>query len=81
MSRDRARDSISLGMGGGISLPRPIPQEVIRREGRRLGFGLTALEDFVEIVVGIDDCFVETTVRREAENASAAAKRTSKPKR
>ena len=70
-----------MGMAGGLSLPRPIGRDVIRAEGERLGFDGEALEDFVLIVLGIDDAYVEVTVKREAEQASAAAKRANRPKR
>lgn len=68
-------------MAGGLSVPRPINREIVRREGRRLGFEGEALEDFVLILVGIDDCYVEVAMKREAEQASAAAKRAKQPKR
>lgn len=68
-------------MAGGLSVPRPVGRDVIRQEGLRLGFEGEALEDFVLIVVGIDDCYVEVTMKREAEQASAAAKRAKQPRR
>ena len=70
-----------MGMAGGLSLPRPIGRDVIRAEGERLGFEAEALEDFILIVVGFDDAYVEVTVKREAEQASAAVKRANRPKR
>ena len=67
-----------MGMAGGLSLPRPIPREAIRREGERLGYAGDGLNDFVEIVMRIDDFHVEVTVKRAADNAKAAAARTNK---
>lgn len=67
-----------MGMAGGLSLPRPVPRDAIRREGNRRGFDGEALEDFVEMVVAIDDGYVEITVKREAENAKLAAERSRK---
>lgn len=64
-----------MGMGGGLSLPRPVPLETIRREAVRLGYQADGLEDFVTIVARIDDLFVEAEVRRIAEEARAAAVR------
>lgn len=64
-----------MGMGGGLSLPRPVPMERIRREGARLGYQSEALEDFVSIVSRIDDFHVEVEVRRAADEAKAASQR------
>lgn len=75
LSRDRARESISLGMAGGFSIPRPIPRDTIAREGERLGHDGEALEDFTEILLRIDDFFVELEVTRAAADAKAAADR------
>ena len=55
LSRDRATESISMGMAGGLSLPRPVPRDAIRREGERLGYDGDALDDFVEAITLIDD--------------------------
>jgi hypothetical protein len=73
LSRDRPREQVSLGLAGGLSLTRPIPATWIRAEGERLGFTGDALEDFEAIVVGIDDAFVEHSIKREAVEAKAAA--------
>jgi len=62
-----------MGLAGGLSLPRPIPRDTIRREGEHLGYEGDALEDFVEIVVLIDDFFIELEVKRIAADAKAAA--------
>lgn len=61
-------------MAGGISLPRPVPREAIRREGARLGYTGEGLADFTEIVARIDDSYVEATVKREAKSAEQRAK-------
>ena len=74
LSRDRLHESISLGMAGGLTLPRPVPREAIRREGRRLAHRGTDLEDFVEIVMRVDDFYVEVAVKRAADDAKAAAR-------
>ena len=78
MSRDRPLESIIMGMAGGLSLPRPIPREAIRREGERLGYAGDGLKDFVEIVMRIDDHYVEVAVKRAADDAKAAATRANK---
>jgi hypothetical protein len=62
-----------MGMAGGLTLPRPVPRREIRQEGERLGYVGEDLEDFTESVARIDDSYVEVTVKREAENAKAAA--------
>ena len=64
-----------MGMAGGLSLPRPVPREAIRREGERLGYTGESLADFTEIVTCVDDIYVEVTVKREAEQARLAAQR------
>lgn len=64
-----------MGMGGGLSLPRPVPMEAIRREGMRLGYSGDGLEDFVAIVSRIEDFYVEVEVRRPADEAKTAAAR------
>ncbi len=64
-----------MGMSGGLSLPRPVPMEAIRREGARLGYEGEGLEDFVTTVARIDDFHVEVEVRRAANEAKAAAAR------
>lgn len=76
LSRDRPTESISLGMAGGLSLPRPVPRDAMRREGERLGLDGEALDDFVETVMRMDDCYVETEVKRAAAKAKADAERT-----
>lgn len=73
LDRDRGRESINLGMAGGLSLPRTVPREVIRREGERLGYTGEGLADFTEIVVRIDDYYIEVTTKAEAERARVAA--------
>ncbi|HTE82000.1 MAG TPA: hypothetical protein VK634_15040 [Reyranella sp.] len=81
LGRDRPRDNISLGLGGSVSLNRPIPVERIRAEGERLGYGGDGLDDFEAIIVRIDDTFVEVTVKKEAADAKAAAQKAAKERR
>lgn len=81
LARDRPTESISLGMGGGLTLPRPIPRETIRRDGSRLGYEADALDDFVEIIALIDDFHVELEVRRIAATARADAEKARHTKR
>jgi len=64
-----------MGMSAGLSLPRPVPMDAIRREGSRLGYSGESLEDFVETVARIDDFQVEIEVRRAADEAKASAAR------
>lgn len=81
LSRDRPTESLNLGMAGGLSLPRPVPREAIRREGVRLGHTGEGLDDFTEIVASIDDIYVEVTVKAEAARARAAAEQSRAKKR
>jgi len=78
LGRDRQHDSISMGMAGSLSLPRPVPREAIRREGERRGYSGESLDDFVEIVAGIDDIYIEVTVKRAADDAKSAARASKK---
>lgn len=73
LTRDRAHESLSLGMAGGVSLPRTIPRAVFREEGIRLGYEGEALEDFVVILTGVDDIFVEVQTKRIAADVKKAA--------
>ena len=66
LARDRQYDSLSLGMGGGIRLPCVIPREAIRREAQRQGYAGDEFEDFVEIVAGLDDGFIEIGLIRKS---------------
>jgi len=75
LSRDRPREIIPMGMGGGISLPRNIPSESIRREGRRRFYNGDDLEDFLAIIMATDDEFVRIDSMRQAADAKAAANR------
>ena len=67
-----------MGMAGGLSIPRAVPRETMRQEGIRLGYEGDGLEDFVEIVMRVDDFFVEVTVKRAADEARANATRAKK---
>lgn len=75
LSRDRPTESLSMGLAGGLSLPRPVPRDAIRREGGRLGYDGDALDDFVEAIMRIDDLYVETEVKRAATEAKASVDR------
>lgn len=81
LSRDRPHESISMGMGGGLTLPRPVPREIVRKEGRRLSYEGDGLEDLVEIVTRIDDTYVEVETKRAATDARIAAERSRHNKR
>lgn len=65
---------LSLGMGGGLVLPQPIPREAIRRYGRTLRLSGEELADFVEIVSCIDDFWVATEQRKQTDAAVHAAR-------
>lgn len=67
-----------MGMAGGVSLPRPIPREAIRREGERLGYIGDGLEDFIVIVMQIDDFHVEVATKRIADDLKISAARAKK---
>lgn len=65
-------------MGGGLMLPTRMPRDAIRRHGRTLRLDGEELIDFVEIIAGIDDFYVETESRRIAADAERAAKASKK---
>lgn len=65
-------------MGGGVLLPKAIARSVIRDDGMRRGFEGDALDDFVSILIGIDDLYVEVQTRRVAKEARDAANTTNK---
>ena len=73
LSRDRQFDSLSLGMGGGVRIPCVITRETIRREGERQGYDGEDLDDFVEIVTGIDDAFLAIEMQRIADDTKKQA--------
>jgi hypothetical protein len=75
LARERPWDSISLGMAGSIRLPGPIPRNTIRSRGEYLGLDGDALDDFVEIVVLIDDDYIRTVAEAEAKAAADMAKK------
>lgn len=81
LSRDRPHESVNMGMAGGLTLPRPVPRETVRTEGRRLSYEGDGLEDFVEIVARIDDTYVEVETKRAAADARLAAERSRQNKR
>ena len=58
-----------------IVFPRPVPTQIIEREGRRLGFEHEDLEDFVEIVAAFDDYDIELTMCRLDQETKARAAR------
>jgi len=67
-----------MGMAGSLSLPRPIPLEVLEAEGQRQGFDGEGLEDFVEIVRQIDHEFIEITVKDALQSAKSSLARAKK---
>ena len=73
LARDRQHDSLSLGMGGGVRIPCVITRETIRREGDRLGYSGEDLDDFVEIVTGIDDAYLAIEMQRIADDTKKQA--------
>lgn len=57
----------------GVVLLQTIPRATWREEGIRLGYEDEALEDFITIMLGIDDIFIEASVRQTAADAKKAA--------
>lgn len=65
LNRDRDFDYVAMGP----RLPRIIKRGAIRADGKRRGYTLDALDDFVEIVAGIDDAFVAEGVKTASKQA------------
>lgn len=76
LHRDRTKNNMSLGMAGSIQLPNPISRALITSEGERLGYEGEDLEDFVDIVMGIDDYFVEVEAKRVLAETKTTLDRT-----
>lgn len=64
---------MSLGLGGGVTFPDPIPLDLIREEGRQLRYVGDDLEDFCRIVRGLDRIYLNTEHERIAAGVRAAA--------
>ena len=63
-------------VGSCLLLPMRIPREAVRRQGQHdLRLGGEDLADFVEIVAGIDDHWVEQERARQVADAAATARR------
>lgn len=78
LDADRPTEAISLGLAGGTSVPKLIAREVLRNEGRRLGFKGEELEDFVDILRIVDKHFVMKAmgkVRDELQTSLSTTKR------
>lgn len=74
----RPNESISMGMAGGLSVPRLIPLNTFRDEGQRRGYRGEALEDFVEILRCADNHYIGIATKRIAADTKAAAARAKK---
>lgn len=64
---------MSLGLGGGVTFPDPIPLDLIREEGRRLRYIGDDLEDFCQIMRGLDRAYLNAEHERIAAGVRAAA--------
>lgn len=78
MADDRLMFSHGLGMAGGMLLNQRIGRDVIRREGKRLGYEGDALVDFVTIVRIIDRIDRSENMQRQAKEIADAQKKNSK---
>lgn len=71
VERDRDEVSHSQGMAGAIFLLVKIKRPAIRREGRRRGYRDATLEEFVDILAGLDD---ERVGQENAQRVAAFAR-------
>ncbi len=69
---------MSLGLGGGVTFPDPIPLDLIREEGRRLRYIGDDLEDFCQIMRGLDRAYLNAEYERIAAGVRAAADKSRK---
>jgi len=64
---------MSLGLGGSVSFPDPIPRDLIREEGRQLRYRGDDLNDFCRIIRGFDRAYLNAEHERIAAGVCAAA--------
>ncbi len=64
---------MSLGLGGGMTFPDPIPLDQIREEGCRLRYRGDDLEDFCRIIRTLDRIYLDIEHERIAAGVRAAA--------
>ena len=64
---------MSLGIGGGVTFPDPIPLDLIRGEGQQLRYLGDDLDDFVTIIRGLDRAYLDIEHERIAAGVRAAA--------
>lgn len=64
---------MSLGLGGGVTFPDPIPLDLISKEGRRLRYVGDDLEDFIQIIRGLDRAYLNAEHERIASGVRTAA--------
>lgn len=62
-------------MSGALLLQQKTPRPVIRAEGERLGFEGDDLDEFVEIVAGLEDIDWDESRRQQSEAIAEALKR------
>lgn len=73
LSPYRPKVAMSLGLGGGVTFPDPIPLDLIHEEGRRLRYLGDDLEDFIQIIRGLDRAYLNAEHERIAAGVRAAA--------
>ncbi len=66
---------MSLGLGGGVTFPDPIPLGLIQEEGRRLRYRGDDLEEFCRIIRGLDRAYLNAEHERIAGGVRAAAEK------
>lgn len=77
ISRRRGKFVQSLGMMGSVTLPDPLEHDLIRADGERRGYTWDDLDQFVAILVALDEHYVDLVHAKknaEIERALAAAK-------
>lgn len=77
ITRRRKQTVLSLGLMGSATLPDPLDHDLIRAEGTRLGYTWDDLDQFVTILVALDEHYVDRLHEKknaDIERALAAAK-------
>jgi hypothetical protein len=78
LDRERGKDIYPLGMAGNLSIPRALPRALIESAADRLMFEGDARDDFIDIMVLIDNKCVEIETKKaiaEVNKTTARMKR------
>lgn len=72
---ERPKTVVGGAFGGGMVVPDPLPEALIRAKGERLGYDGYDLDEFVDLLVEIELHFVELKHKRAARESREQADR------